>query len=149
MRERSWRPFSASVSEPVAQSVEHRPFKARVLGSNPSRLTSFIKYFRQSHHSRFGFIGQGIGLFQGFYWMPELAVPFRPTMRVMRRHSGHPMAEKGLPDFVIDAEPLQSHRECVTQVMKVEIVDPDSPASFHPILLKRPLVGPAAKDTTI
>jgi hypothetical protein len=27
-------------SEPVAQSVEHRPFKARALGSSPSRLTT-------------------------------------------------------------------------------------------------------------
>ena len=28
-------------SERVAQSVEHRPFKALVLGSNPSPLTKF------------------------------------------------------------------------------------------------------------
>jgi hypothetical protein len=27
------------LGEPVAQSVEHRPFKARALGSSPSRLT--------------------------------------------------------------------------------------------------------------
>ena len=30
-----------SLSEPVAQSVEQRPFKAWVLGSSPSRLTIF------------------------------------------------------------------------------------------------------------
>ena len=27
--------------DPVAQPVEHRPFKAGVLGSNPSRVTIF------------------------------------------------------------------------------------------------------------
>ena len=41
MRERRWRPFSTSCREPVAQSVEHRPFKARALGSSPSRLTIY------------------------------------------------------------------------------------------------------------
>ena len=30
--------------ESVAQLVEHRPFKARVLGSNPSRLTTSMTY---------------------------------------------------------------------------------------------------------
>ena len=33
--------FEDRVSGPVAQLVEHRPFKAGVLGSNPSRLTSY------------------------------------------------------------------------------------------------------------
>jgi hypothetical protein len=28
--------------EPLAQSVEHRPFKARALGSSPRRLTKLI-----------------------------------------------------------------------------------------------------------
>ncbi len=41
MRERSWRPFSTSCREPVAQLVEHRPFKARVPGSSPGRLTRY------------------------------------------------------------------------------------------------------------
>ena len=33
--------FEDRVSGPVAQLVEHRPFKAGVLGSSPSRLTSY------------------------------------------------------------------------------------------------------------
>ena len=32
---------------PVAQLVEHRPFKAGVLGSNPSRLTTKIRFIIQ------------------------------------------------------------------------------------------------------
>src|SRR5512133_2248433 len=39
--------FSARIptfplGEPLAQTVEHRPFKARALGSSPRRLTTFI-----------------------------------------------------------------------------------------------------------
>jgi hypothetical protein len=51
------------------------------------------------------------------------------------------MSEQSLPDFVINAEPLQTGSECVSQIM-----NPGSPAGFPPILLKCPLVGPSAKD---
>ncbi|SPP65910.1 hypothetical protein NITLEN_40383 [Nitrospira lenta] len=36
----AWLDDSISHREPVAQLVEHRPFKARALGSSPSRLTT-------------------------------------------------------------------------------------------------------------
>ena len=37
---------SLPASEPLAQAVEHLPFKQRVAGSNPARLTSILPYFQ-------------------------------------------------------------------------------------------------------
>src|SRR5438093_13529415 len=34
-----------ATGEPLAQEVEHRPFKARALGSNPRRLTTYFNDF--------------------------------------------------------------------------------------------------------
>ena len=34
-------------SEPLAQAVEHLPFKQRVAGSNPARLTRFFGYLQR------------------------------------------------------------------------------------------------------
>jgi hypothetical protein len=36
-----------SASEPLAQAVEHLPFKQRVAGSNPARLTKSPRNFKQ------------------------------------------------------------------------------------------------------
>ena len=36
---------SFPLGEPLAQTVEHRPFKARALGSSPRRLTTFFNSF--------------------------------------------------------------------------------------------------------
>ena len=33
-------------SGPVAQLVEHRPFKAGVVGPNPTRLTIYLRFWK-------------------------------------------------------------------------------------------------------
>jgi hypothetical protein len=63
--------------EPVAQSVEHRPFKARALGSSPSRLTKYQALTFFCHFQR-TFIGSKECKLPSF--LPLFApVPARPV----------------------------------------------------------------------
>nr|WP_246507631.1 hypothetical protein [Nitrospira defluvii] len=59
------------------------------------------------------------------------------------------MAKERLPHFVIHPDALESGRERMPKVVKVQIVNSDSATGFTPIFLKCPLVRPMAKDTAI
>ena len=59
------------------------------------------------------------------------------------------MAKKRLPDFVIDTDALQSGRERMSKIVKVQIVNSHSATGFTPVFLKRSLVSPTAEDPAI
>ena len=70
-------------------------------------------------------------------------------MGIVRRHAGHAMAQERLTDFVIYTDALESGCERMPQVMKMQVMYPDSAAGFTPVFLKCPLVSPSAKDPAI
>ncbi|MDF0675648.1 MAG: hypothetical protein P0120_15100 [Nitrospira sp.] len=70
-------------------------------------------------------------------------------MRVACGHAGHPMAEKRLSHFIIDAKTLQSGGERMAKVVEVEILDFGQTTGTSPILLERPHVIPSTEHSAV
>jgi hypothetical protein len=68
---------------------------------------------------------------------------------VVRRHPRHFVSKEGLPDFVVDADPLQASRERMAQIVKMEI-DEFSPRTDRvPILAERSRIIPPPEDSLV
>jgi hypothetical protein len=139
----------ASHSIPISTD---RSFKARVLGSRPSRLTSF-RIVSAHHQGLWSFIGQSIGQnvpdFEARDRVAEARIPLGASVGIVRRHAGHAVTEQGLTQLIVDTQPLQAGGERMPKVVKPEVLDSDPSSCFEPIAFERSGVGPIPKDAAV